>query len=41
MTCSTLSWISLTDLVSSIGTNQFTETSARNFSRRFYRAVTA
>ena len=33
-------WRALTNFVSATGTNQFTDASAPNFSRKFYRAVT-
>jgi len=35
-----LNWSALTNFVSATGTNQFTDASASNFNRRFYRAVT-
>jgi hypothetical protein len=34
-----VNWTVLTNLVSASGTNQFTDPSAPNFSRRFYRVV--
>ncbi len=35
-----VNWIALTNVVSTTGTNQFTDPAAPNFNRRFYRAVT-
>jgi len=35
-----VNWIAVTNFVSATGTNQFTEATAVNYNRRFYRAVT-
>ena len=35
-----VNWTAVTNFVSATGTNQFTDTTAPNFNRRFYRAVT-